>query len=171
MCNLQWSNPNLTGFGTLSGFTAVIKHKWEPPFWSCSHFVIFELLHPWRQATVIMVGCGVIFTLPEHFEDNFYSPLLSGSAFYGVTFWLSLRFFLTEYLPGRSVSRIQRSSSLAIRSSAAWTLGAFQPSCPPEISGNLRLLVLSGSKLNLIKNDWRFIRLTERFRLLFSFNL
>ena len=38
---------------------------------SCSHFVTFELLQPWRQATVIVVGCFFIFFMLAHSVDLF----------------------------------------------------------------------------------------------------
>ena len=33
-----------------------IKTQMGTTLASCSHFVTFELLHPWRQATVMVVG-------------------------------------------------------------------------------------------------------------------
>jgi len=38
---------------------------------SSSHFVVFELLHPRRQATVIVVGCILIFFVLAHSVDLF----------------------------------------------------------------------------------------------------
>ena len=38
---------------------------------SCSHFVTFELLHQWRQATVIMVGCIIFNFLLAHSIEYF----------------------------------------------------------------------------------------------------
>ncbi len=36
---------------------------------SCSHFVANELLHLWRQATVIVVGCNLISFVLAHCAD------------------------------------------------------------------------------------------------------
>ena len=36
---------------------------------SCSHFVAGELLHLWRQTTVIMAGCLFIFSLLAQTAD------------------------------------------------------------------------------------------------------
>ena len=100
---------NPTGFRNLSGlqvgyvFKGIgIKHKWEPPFWSCSHFVAFELLRPRRQTTVMWLAAfssASCLRIPK----ITFNPSRSDSAFYSITFRLSFRYFLAEYLPGRSV--------------------------------------------------------------------
>jgi len=70
---------------------------------SSSHFVVFELLHPRRQATVIVVGRILIFFVLAHSVDLLFNPSLSDFAFYNITFQLSFRLFLAVNLPGRSV--------------------------------------------------------------------
>jgi hypothetical protein len=45
------------------------KTQMGTTFSSCSHFVACELLHLWRQATVIVVGCISIFFVLAHSVD------------------------------------------------------------------------------------------------------
>jgi hypothetical protein len=52
----------------------------------------FELLHPRRQATVIMAGWIFIFFLLAHSVDLSLNPSLSDFAFYSITLRLSFRF-------------------------------------------------------------------------------
>ncbi len=49
-------------------------------FSSGSHFVANELLHLWRQATVIMAGCNLIFISFRYLLIIFCNPSLSDSA-------------------------------------------------------------------------------------------
>jgi hypothetical protein len=76
-----------------------IKTQMGTTLSSCSHFVAQELLPLWRQATVIMIGCIFISLVPPHSVDNFSSPSLSGSAFYSITFRLSLQFSFRSTFP------------------------------------------------------------------------
>ncbi len=57
----------------------------------CSHFVAGKLLCQWRQATVIMIGC-IFVSWCFRIWLLLCGPSLSGSAVYGVTFLLSLRY-------------------------------------------------------------------------------
>ena len=107
-----------------------IKHKWEPLFSSCSHFVTFELLHLWRQATVIVAGCDFIFIsfrimlikfATHRFRIQLFRTLSSGCPFgfpCGRPSWTEC--FIS----------MQCCSSLSISSSYAWNILAFQFSAP-----------------------------------------
>ena len=92
---------------------------------SCSHFVTFELLQPWCQATVMVVGWFLIFFLLAHSVDLLFNPSLSGFAFYSITFRLSLRFSLRSTFPDGAFYRIQPGSFLAISSSVVWNIAGF----------------------------------------------
>ena len=47
---------------------------------SGSHFVANELLHLWRQATVIMAGCNIIFISFRSLSIIYCNPSRSDSA-------------------------------------------------------------------------------------------
>ena len=47
------------------------KTQMGTTFSSCSHFVARELLHLWRQATVIVAGCIFLSIVLAHFVDLF----------------------------------------------------------------------------------------------------
>jgi hypothetical protein len=49
---------------------------------SSSHFVVCELLHLWRQATVIVAGCFLICIVLAHSADLFFNPSLLDLTFY-----------------------------------------------------------------------------------------
>jgi len=84
----------------------VLKTQMGTTLSSCSHFVVFELLQPRRQATVIMAGWISIFFVLAHSVDLLSQPIAFGFCF----LWHHLRavpsVFLAEYLPGRSVFQI-----------------------------------------------------------------
>jgi len=100
---------------------------------SCSHFVAFELLQLRRQATVIVVGCFLIFLVLAHSVDLLLNPSLSGFAFYSITFRLSLRFSLRSTFPDGAFYRIQPGSFLAISSSAVQNIAGFSAFLFPGI--------------------------------------
>ncbi len=99
----------------------------------------------WQIALPLASGYGYRGWLHRHFlpacafSIYFCCPLRSDSAVYGFTFLLSLRLPFRVTFPDGVSHRIQRGSSLAIRSSAAGTIPAFQLSCSP---GSLRDLHL-----------------------------
>ena len=90
------------------------------------------------------------------FRYYFCCPSLSGSAFYGFTILLSLRFSFRITFPDGVSDRIQFGSSLAIGSSAARFIRAFQPSCSPGYLARLSSPFSPGLQLNLQMNVWRF---------------
>jgi hypothetical protein len=96
------------------------------------------------------------------FRCYFCCPSLSGSAFYGFTILLSLRFSFRITFPDGVSDRIQVGSSLAIGSSAVRFIRAFQPSCSPGYLSRLSSPFSPGLQLNLQMNVWRFFRLTEQ---------
>jgi len=153
MCNLQWSNPNLTGFGTLSGFTAVIKHKWEPPFWSCSHSVTFELLHPWRQATVIVAGYIFIFLVLPH--SNFVSVTHRFQDWPVTTSPSCCPFGFPCGEPSRTerFSEYNLNHFLRFELWSYGTFSAFRLPCSPVKLFEPASSLLPGSLLNLLMND------------------
>jgi hypothetical protein len=79
--------------------------------------------------------------------------------------------FLAVGLPGRSVLQTQCGTFLAISASAAWNIFGFSAFLFPGIIEETCVPFSPGPQLNLIMNDWRFFRLTERVRSLFSSNL
>ena len=106
---------------------------------SCSHFVTFELLHLWRQATVIVAGCDFILISFRMVLINFATH----------RFWIQLFRTLSSGCPfGFPCGRPSRTecfvsmqccSSLSIGSSLAWNVLAFQFSVPRNSSRDLHL--------------------------------
>ena len=138
---------------------------------SCSHSVVFELLHPRRQATVIMAGWIIIFFLLTHSVDLFLNPSLSDFAFYSITFRLSLRFSLRWTFPDGVFYSIQPGSFLAISSLVARNIAGFSAFLLHGILFGTCVPVFSGLLTQPSNERLAFFGLTERVRLLFSFNL
>jgi hypothetical protein len=113
-------------------------------------------LQLWRQFTVIMAGRILIFVMLAHSVNFVCNPLLSGSAFYGIAFLLSLRLSLRSAFPDGSVYGIQCGPSLAIGSSAVWNIQGFSASRSPGIVYETCVSFLFLSLTQPYMNDWRF---------------
>ena len=107
----------------------------------CSHFVADKLLCHWRQATVIMIGC-IFISWCFRIRLLLCCPSLSGSAFYGFTFRLSLRLSFRLAFPDRVLSHLPHGLNLAIHPSAAWNYPVSQLSCSLASIRNLRFFSL-----------------------------
>jgi hypothetical protein len=123
------------------------------------------------SVAVIMVGCIFIFVLLAHSIDFFINPSLSGFAFYSITFRLSFRFSLRSTFPDGVFYRIQHGSFLAISSSAVRNIAGFSAFLFPEIVEETCVSFFSLSSTQPSNERLAFFGLTERVRLLFSFNL
>ena len=148
----------------------VIKHKWERPLRAVP-----------ISSLVDCSTCGVRLRLSWLAEalSSLCLRILS-ILFQPIAFWFCLlqhhlpavpSALPTDDLPGRSVLRIQCGTSLTISTSAAWNISNFSAFLFPGIIHKTFASLFSRSKLNLLMNDWRFFRLTERSDHLFSSNL
>ena len=134
---------------------------------SCSHFVAFELLQLRRQATVIVVGCFLIFLVLAHSVDLFSTHRFLVLPFTASPYSCPLGFPCGR--PSRTECVTEYNLVLFLRSVLPLyrTLPAFQLSCSPEQLKKLASLFSPGLQLNLLMNDWRFVGLTERSDLSF----
>ena len=138
---------------------------------SSSHFVVFELLQPRRQATVIVVGCIFIFFLLAHSVDYF-----STHRFWVLPFTASPSGCPFGFPCGRP-SRTERfyrkqvGTSLAISTSAAWNIWDFSAFLFPGIFHETCVSFFIRSLTQPSNERLAFFRLTELIRLLFSSNL
>jgi hypothetical protein len=117
-----------------------------------------------------MVGCIYIFVLLAQSVDLFLNPSLSDFAFYSITFRLSLRFSLRLTFPDGAFYSIQPGSFLAIGSSAVRNIAGFSAFLFPGVVMKLASL-FSGLLTQPSNERLAFFGLTERVRLLFTFNL
>jgi hypothetical protein len=118
-----------------------------------------------------MAGWIFIFFVLAHSVDSSLNPSLSGFAFYSITLRLSLRLTLRQAFPDGVLYK-----------NTVWFISCDLFFCCMEHFGLCSFDVprnncetyasyFSRSKLNLLMNDWRFFRLTERSDHLFSSNL
>ena len=121
----------------------VIKAQMGTTLSSCSHFVACELLHLWRQATVIMADCIFLSIVLAHFVDLFsthrfrvlpFTALPSGCPFGFPCGRPSRTECYTEY----DLVHLSRSEALLYG-----TFTAFRHSCSPEQLKKLSSLLFS----------------------------
>jgi hypothetical protein len=110
----------------------------------------------------MVVGCIFIFFLLAHSVNLLFNPSLSDSAFYSITFRLSLGFSLRSTFPDGVFYKIQLGSFLAISTSAVRNISGFSAFLLPGILYETCVSFFSRLSTQPSNERLAFFGLTER---------